>query len=46
MLLSHTAMWRGDIYLWNEAKKYICNAPCSNESDTEILALSLAAVNS
>ena len=46
MLLAHTAMWSGDIYLWNEAKKYICNAPCNNESDTEILALSLAAINS
>jgi len=46
MLLARAAMWNGDIYVWNEAKKNICNAPCKNESDTEILALSLAAVNS
>ena len=46
MLLAHCAMWTGDIYLWNEAKQHICNVPINNETDTDIIALSLAAVNS
>lgn len=46
MLLAHCAMWTGDIFLWNEAKKHICNAPIKTEKDTDIIAFSLAAVNS
>lgn len=46
MLLAHCAMWTGDIYMWNEAKKHICEAHCKNDRDADILALSLAAINS
>lgn len=46
MLLSHCAIWTGDVYLWNEAKKHMCNAPCKNDTDRDIVALSIAAVNS
>ena len=42
MLLALCAIWRGDIELWNEAKKHICKAPCENEAEREIISLSLA----
>ena len=46
MLLAHCAMWRGDINLWNEAKKHMCEIKCKNDVDRDIVALSLAASNS
>ena len=46
MLLALCAIWRGDIHLWNEAKRHICEAPCNSESDREILSLTLAIVDS
>lgn len=46
MLLSHCAMWTGDIHLWNDSKKHICEAECKSDTDRDIVALSLAAVNS
>ncbi len=46
MLLSLCALWRGDVKLWREAKKYICEAPCKTDTDREIMALTLAAANS
>ena len=45
-LLSMCAGWRGDLNMWNEAKKHICQAPCKTEGDTEILSLAVAAANS
>lgn len=44
-LLAHCAVWRGDIKLWNEAKKHIAQAPCRNSHDREILALALSVVD-
>ena len=46
MLLALCAMWRGDVHLWNEAKRHICEAPCNSESEREILSLTLAIVDS
>ena len=46
MLLALCAIWRGDIHLWNEAKKHICEAPCESESEREIISLSLAIIDS
>ncbi len=46
MLLALCAIWRGDIELWNEAKKHICEAPCENEAEREIISLSLAIIDS
>ncbi len=46
ILLSFCAIWRGDARLWHEAKRHISTAPCKNDSDREILALSLAAADS
>ena len=46
MLLAQVALWRGDIELWHEAKRHICEAPCSSETQREIVSLSLAIVDS
>ena len=46
MLLALCAIWRGDVHLWNEAKKHICEAPCESESEREIISLSLAIIDS
>ncbi len=46
MLLALCAIWRGDIELWGEAKKHICEAPCRNEQEREMITLALAIVDS
>ncbi len=46
LLLSLVAMWKGDVQLWNEAKIHICQAPCKDAVDRDILALTLAAADS
>ena len=46
ILLSLVAMWKGDINLWNEARRHLLEAPCRDDVDTDILALSIAAVDS
>lgn len=46
MLLALVAIWRGDILLWNEAKRHICEAPCSSETEREIISLTLAIADS
>ena len=33
MLLALCAIWRGDIYLWQEAKRHICEAPHDCEKE-------------
>ncbi len=45
MLLALCAMWKGDAKLWREARKHICDAPCKNDIDRDILSLSLACVD-
>ena len=46
MLLAQCAIWRGDIFLWNEAKKHICEAPCKDAHDRELVSLSLSIIDS
>lgn len=46
MLLALCAIWRGDINLWNEAKKHICSAPHESEHEREIISLALAIIDS
>lgn len=46
MLLALVAMWEGDIHLWNEAHRHILEAPCHNDTDRDIVGLSLAATDS
>ena len=46
MLLAQCAIWRGDINLWIEAKRHICDAPCDTEAEREIISLALAIADS
>ena len=46
MLLAQCAIWRGDLFLWNEAKKHIFEAPCKDAHDRELVSLSLAIIDS
>jgi len=46
MLLAQVAMWRGDVNLWNEAKRHICEAPCESEVERDIISLTIAIVDS
>lgn len=46
MLLSLVAIWKGDILLWNEARRHLLDAPCRDDADRDMLALSIAAVDS
>ncbi len=46
MLLAQCAIWRGDITLWSEAKKHICEAPCQTKEERDIISLSLAIIDS
>ncbi len=46
MLLSLCAMWKGDANMWNLARKHLYEAPCQNDMDRDIVALSIAAADS
>ncbi len=46
ILLSLCAIWRGDIFLFNEAKKHICEAPSKSKWERDIISLTLAVVDS
>ena len=46
MLLALCAIWRGDVYLWNEAKRHIFEAPCDTKEEREIISLAIAIVDS
>lgn len=46
MLLANVAIWSGDIEIWREAKRHICDAPCKTDQEREIVSLSLAIIDS
>lgn len=46
MLLGMCAMWRGDIEMWQRAKRHICEAPCKTDEDRDIVILALTSVDS
>lgn len=46
MLLAFCAIWLGDYELWNEAKKHVCEAPCTTQDERDIISLSLAIIDS
>lgn len=46
MLLSLCSIWQGDIHLWNEAKRHICEAPYKTDQEREIMSLTLAIIDS
>lgn len=45
MLLALVAMWKGDVALWQKAKKYMYDVPWKTENDRDIIALSIAATD-
>ena len=46
MLLALCAIWRGDVHLWNEAKRHIFEAPSATKEEREIISLAIAIVDS
>lgn len=46
MLLGFCAMWRGDIKLWEQARKHICEAPAATKNQRDVISLVLAALDS
>ncbi len=46
MLLSLCAMWSGDQQMWYKARKHILEAPCKDDTDRDIVSLTLAAADS
>ena len=46
MLLANCAIWSGDINIWYEAKKHICEAPHESEQEREIISLTLSVIDS
>lgn len=46
MLLGLCAMWRGDLEMWNRAKRHICEAPCRGDAERDVADLSLTALDS
>ena len=46
MLLGLCAIWRGDLNMWRQAKIHIAEAPAKSETDRDIMALSITAIDS
>lgn len=46
LLLAFCSFWTGDVNMWQQAKKHICEAPCHTQTDRDIVALSLAITDS
>lgn len=46
MLLALCAIWKGDVRMWNEAKKHLFEAPCKTDGEREIISLALAITDS
>lgn len=45
MLLALVAMWKGDVKLWQKAKKHMYEAPWKDENDRDIISLSIASTD-
>ena len=45
LLLAACAVWRGDIEMWNSAKRHIFEMPCNSDSDRDIVSLTIAAAD-
>lgn len=45
-LLAHCAIWRGDLRMWRSAKIHISEAKAQNDTEREIITLSICAVDS
>ncbi len=46
MLLGLCAIWRGDLNMWRQAKIHIAEAPAKSETDRDIMAFSITAIDS
>ncbi len=46
MLLGLCAIWRGDLNMWRQAKIHIAEAPAKSDTDRDILAFSITAIDS
>lgn len=46
MLLAMSAIWRGDLNLWRQAKIHIAEAPAKSGEDLDLMAFSLVVVDS
>ena len=46
MLLALCAIWRGDLNMWRQAKIHIAEAPAKSETDRDIMAFSITAIDS
>lgn len=46
MLLALCAMWKGDLQMWHKAKAHLYEAPCKDDTDRDIVTLSIAATDS
>ncbi len=46
MLLAQCALWAGDINMWQLARMHICEAHARNNTDRDIIALSLGVIDS
>lgn len=46
MLLAQCAIWAGDITMWQLARRHICEAKARNNTDRDIIALSLGVIDS
>ena len=46
MLLASCAIWSGDVSIWYEAKKHICEASSRTEHEREIISLALSVIDS
>lgn len=46
MLLALCAIWRGDLEMWRRAKIHIAEAPAKDDTDRDIMSLSISAVDS
>ena len=46
MLLAQCAIWTGDINMWQLARRHICEAKARNNTDRDIIALSLGVIDS
>ena len=45
LLLAACAVWRGDIDMWNSAKRHIFEMPCNSDTDRDIVSLTIAAAD-
>lgn len=46
LLLSLCAMWKGDLQMWYKARRHMLEAPCRDDVDRDIVALTMAAADS